>query len=59
MNDDLFAAHFLLRKMQEDEWGKFGSDNGCWADMHGVVAKWLHAILHQTGERHPPVVYIH
>ena len=21
MNDDLFSAHFLLRKMQEDEWG--------------------------------------
>lgn len=25
MNDDLFAAHFLLRKMQEDEWGTHGS----------------------------------
>lgn len=23
MNDDLFSAHFLLRKMQEDEWGKW------------------------------------
>jgi len=23
MNDDLFSAHFLLRKMQENEWGKW------------------------------------
>jgi hypothetical protein len=23
LNDDLFSAHFLLRKMQEDEWGKW------------------------------------
>lgn len=23
MNDDLFSGHFLLRKMQEDEWGKW------------------------------------
>ncbi|KAK8847659.1 hypothetical protein IAR55_005518 [Kwoniella newhampshirensis] len=23
MNDDLFSAHFLLRKMQEDEWAKW------------------------------------
>lgn len=23
MNDDLFSAHFLLRKLQEDDWGKW------------------------------------
>lgn len=23
MNDDLFSAHFLLRKMQNDEWGEY------------------------------------
>jgi hypothetical protein len=28
MNDDLFSAHFLLRKMQEDEWGKW---------LHGIL----------------------
>lgn len=48
MNDDLFSAHFLLRKMSEDEWGTLGSlwSRWGWADR---PAKWLHAILHQTG----------
>lgn len=60
MNDDLFSAHFLLRKMQEDEWGGYTSplrmksdpsrltlivDNGT---LH--LGKWLHACLHAAGE---------
>lgn len=28
LNDDLFSAHFLLRKMQENEWGKW---------LHGIL----------------------
>jgi hypothetical protein len=28
LNDDLFSAHFLLRKLQEDKWGKW---------LHGIL----------------------